>query len=136
MRLLFVFLAALFVVSGCNSSGEHTYAKAANPLDAGREFIDGCLKGQFNKAAYYMIPDEPNTKELEKLEKSYESKSGADKKQYKQASIVIEGVETVNDSVTIINYRNSFDRIARKLKVIQRQEEWKVDFKYTFSGNM
>lgn len=136
MRLLLAFLVTAFFGVSCGNGNQESYLKATNPLDAGREFIDGCLKGRFEQAALYMVKDADNLQDLEKLEKSYKSKSGADKKQYKQASIIIEAVEPVTDSITIINYKNSFDRVARKLKVVKQQGEWRVDFKYTFSGNM
>jgi hypothetical protein len=136
MRLLLVFLAITLFGVSCGNSNQDTVVKADSPLDAGREFIDGCLKGQFEQAALYMVDNENNRQALEKLAKSYKSRSGADKKQYKQASIIIEGMDTVADSITIINYRNSFDRIARKLKVVKQHQGWRVDFTYTFSGNM
>jgi hypothetical protein len=136
MRFLFIFLTLLYTLTSCGSgnAGEAIHAESA--LDAGRGFIDGCLKGEFKKAALYMLQDEENRQDLEKLEKSYAEKPGNDKTQYKQASIIIEELEAVSDTVSIINYRNSFDRVARKLKVVKRENEWRVDFKYTFSGNI
>ena len=43
---------------------------------------------------------------------------------------------TVNDSTHIINYKNSYDNTGRKVKVILSNNEWLVDFKYTFDGNL
>lgn len=135
MRLFLTLITFMVTCISCGSR-EGAQEPATSALDAGRSFIDGCLKGHFEQAAFYMLKDEENTADLSKLEKSYDRKGSSDKVQYKQASIMIEGQEAVNDSITIINYRNSFDRIARKLKVIKRQDQWLVDFKYTFSGNM
>ncbi|RXK86674.1 hypothetical protein [Filimonas effusa] len=135
MRLFLTLIAVVVTGISCGS-GNETQEPATSALDAGRSFIDDCLKGRFKQAAFYMIKDDENVAGLAKLEESFNSKGSSDKSQYKQASIMIENVETVNDSTTILSYRNSFDRIARKLKVIKRQETWLVDFKYTFSGNM
>lgn len=130
---LFLFFLTLFV--GC-SSDKNAFVPADNSLDAAREFIDGCLKGDFDKALFYMAKDETNLQNLEKMKATYSRKSKADKKQYQQASIIIEEIDSLNDSTDIINYKNSFDRIARKVKVIKDKEGWFVDFKYTLSGNI
>ena len=50
--------------------------------------------------------------------------------------IIINEDAALNDTMHIINYSNSYDKIARKVKVIQRNGNWLVDFKYTFNGNL
>src|SRR3954452_2031118 len=131
---LFQFITGIFycaVLCSCNQK----YSKAENALDAGREFIDGCLKGDFDKAAYYMLDDAQNKKLLLEQKRNYESKSKEDKQEYGQASIIINEDATINDSTHIINYENSYDKIGRKVKVILNNNKWLADFKYTFSGN-
>jgi hypothetical protein len=118
----------------CKEKKEYLFAEDA--LDAGREFIDGCLKGDFAKAKFYMLPDSKNLEHLEKLKDDYNEQSKEDKEQYKQASIIIQNEETITDGVHIIYYKNSFDKIARKVKVIQQHNNWQVDLKYTFDGNL
>jgi len=49
-------------------------ARRKNDLDAGREFLDGCLKGNFDKAAFYMLPGAENTKALHTIENNYHKK--------------------------------------------------------------
>jgi hypothetical protein len=134
-KWLFIFLC--FFTIACNEN-ETEYPNAENALDAGREFVDGCLKGNFDKARAYMLPDDKNIDLLNNLEIDFNRKSKEDRNLYKDASINIDGVEELNDSTTIINYRNSYDKIARKLKVVKenKEKDWWVDFKYTFSGNL
>src|SRR6266540_2671012 len=61
MQLRFVIVIfCCAILCYCNAK---KYSKAENALDAGREFIDGCLKGDFEKAAFYMLDDDRN-KEL------------------------------------------------------------------------
>lgn len=129
--LLFsLLLSALFVSCGTQ------YPKAEDPLDAGREFIDASLKGDFEKAKAYMLHNESNNRQFEKMVADYRQKSNEQKQQYHDASLNILEEDTVSDSVHIISYKNSFDNIARKVKVVNTSDGWLVDVSYTFSGNL
>ena len=134
MRLL-QFITGIFYCAVLCSCSEK-YSKAENALDAGREFIDGCLKGDFDKATYYMLDDTQNKKLLLEQKRNYDGKSKQEKLEYSQASIIINEDATINDSTHIINYQNSYDKIGRKVKVILNNSKWLVDFKYTFNGNL
>ena len=83
-----------------------------------------------------MIDDNTNNSELLKLKRDYNTKGQDEKHAYSTASINIMEDATVNDSIHIINYKNSYDNIARKVKVINRNGKWLVDLKYTFNGNL
>jgi hypothetical protein len=129
--------ASIFVFAflvACQS--KQNYAAAENALDAGREFIDACLKGDFNKADFYLLHDAVNQEYLLKEKKSYGEKSNEQKKQFNEASIIINEEAIINDSTHIINYKNSFDKTAHAVKVISRNNHWQVDLKYTFNGNL
>jgi hypothetical protein len=131
------FAAALLLVLTISScSDKKNYPKAENALDAGREFIDACLKGDFDKASFYMLNDTRNNDILLKQKKSYSEKSDAEKKEYSNASITIFEDAVINDSTHIINFQNSYDKFGRKVKVILHDDSWLVDFKYTFDGNL
>ncbi len=129
-------LFSCFVFLYACGNNEDNYPKAENSFDAGREFIDACLKGDFKKANFYMLQGAVNTERLTALEKDYKTKSSTDRMQYGSASIVVLNDETISDTLHIIHYRNSFDQVARKVKVIQKEGNWLVDFKYTFNGNL
>ena len=120
----------------CCCTGKVNYPKAENALDAGREFIDGCLKGDFERAAFYMVNDEKNNSLLLTQKRNYEMKSKEEKMHYHEASIIINEDATLNDSTHIINYQNSYDKTGRKVKVVLSNNTWLVDFKYTFDGNL
>ena len=134
MKLFFLllFFLSLLALCGCSAS----YPKAENAFDAGREFIDASLKGDWDKAQFYMLRDETNNKRLEKMKDEYRNKSNDEKQQYYNASINILEEDTVSDSVHIINYKNSFDNIARKVKITDTSDGWLVDLSYTFIGNL
>ncbi len=133
MRYAISFLFA-FLLSSCGNT--KNYPKAENALDAGREFIDATLKGDFERAAFYMLKDPRNNELLQKQKTSFSTKADEEKREYANASINIFEDAVLNDSTHIINFQNSYDRIGRKVKVIMRNEEWLVDFKYTFNGNL
>jgi len=128
--------AIAFSIIFCCCSNEKNYPKAENALDAGREFIDGCLKGDFERAAFYMTGETRNKELLQAQQKNYNEKSKNEKQEYYNASIIINEDAVLNDSTHIINYRNSFDKTARKVKVVLQNNQWLVDFKYTFDGNL
>lgn len=129
-------ISFLFLILLCNCGGNKIYPKAEDALDAGREFIDGCLKGDFDKAAFYMINDTTNNNMLLNLKRKYKEKSDAQKKEYSEASITIFEDAVLDDSTHIINYQNSYDKVGHKVKVVRRNNTWLVDFKYTFDGNL
>ncbi len=131
-QLLPFFLMMISIIS-CDLKN---YQPATTALEGGREFIDACLKGDFDKAAFYMIADSTNNKNLLKIKRDYDFKPSDEKHSYATSSIIINADETINDSTHIINYANSYDKVARKVKVLHRNGQWLVDFKYTFNGNL
>ncbi len=133
MKYLLFCIPFLFFSCGTATSD---YKNADNALDAGREFIDACLKGDFSRAAYYMIPDETNKKFLDGLEKQYREKGREGRQQYREASINIAGIDNPTEAITIINYSNTYDKVGHKIKVIQQENRWLVDLKYTFNPNL
>ena len=135
MKFFFRTIGSILIIllTSCTAG---KYPEASTALEAGREFIDGCLKGDFKKASAYMISDSANQTEILKIKRDYDSKSQDQKHAYATASIIISEDATVNDTMHIINYKNSYDQFARKVKVVLRNGQWKVDFKYTFNGNL
>ncbi|HWB28571.1 MAG TPA: hypothetical protein VG738_24025 [Chitinophagaceae bacterium] len=134
MKAGYIILLSL-AFSAC-FGGRNNYPKAENAFDAGREFIDGCLKGEFSRASFYMVNDSENNKDLQQIKTTYNGRTQEQKQLYYQASIIVNEDATISDTVHIINYMNSYDKIARKVKVVLRNNTWQVDFKYTFNGNL
>ena len=134
MKTFLGLLSFVFILNSCGNKND--FQKAENAFDAGRSFIEGCLQGDFKKAEFYMLKDENNISRLKKLETDYDHKSEKEKVQYHDASIVILDDTETDENTHIINYKNSYDNIARKVKVVKQQNDWLVDFKYTFDGNL
>lgn len=126
------FIILLLVIAGC---GEQ-YEKPADAIDCGRQFIDAIFKGNFKRARQLMVQDDQNLDLLNKrLAKDFHDRSSLDRNQLRNASIVINEIDNVSDTVTIINFLNSYDNKTAVLKVVNRGGDWQADLKYTFSGN-
>jgi len=119
------FLTVLFFAGIlCCCTGKY-YPKAENALDAGREFIDGCLKGDFDKATAYMVNDETNKDLLLKQKKNYDAKTDKEKQQYKEQleQLLEERTAEVDrlayyDTITQLPNRTLFeDRLAQAVAV-------------------
>ncbi len=132
--LLFSFFWCISFFLSCNTP--EGFKEPEDPLDAGREFVRASLDGDYEKANLYLLND-PEDQELYKRYQSYMKKTPKEEMlQLKSSSIVINKVEKLSDSVTIINYSNSFTMKPTDLKVVKVGNSWKIDFSYTFSGNL
>ncbi|MBS1729962.1 MAG: hypothetical protein JSS67_04200 [Bacteroidetes bacterium] len=119
-----ILITFTFFFFSCENSP--TFPHAENALDAGREFIDGCLKGEFRQAAFYMQNDTADQAALEALKKKYYTYSEAERTQLGQASIIILQDSTVNDTLHIIQFRNSYDTTNKMIFVALNQDAWQV----------
>lgn len=128
MRKILAILAILF--TSCNNQ-EPYYPPAENALDAGREFIDACLKGDFSKAASYTLPGEQHAAYLKNTEAQYRTLDKEGRQQLRQASINIREINDVNENTSIIHYSNSFDKIPHTIKAVRQNGKWLVDLTYT-----
>ncbi len=111
------------------------FHEAEDPMDAGREFVRAVLDGNFEKASLYVL-DNPDDKELFERYITYmKNQPQKEKLNFKSASIIINNIQTLNDSVSIINYSNSYSMKPTDLKVVLANKKWRIDFSYTFSEN-
>ena len=124
MRRL-IWITAILLIS-CNGK-EQNYRKADDALDAGREYINACLQGDFSKAAFYTLPNNKNKAILKDLEKIYREKDKEGRQQFRTASININEVKELTDSSTQIIYSNSFDKQPHTLYVLKQKNTWLVD---------
>jgi Domain of unknown function (DUF4878) len=131
-RVLIVFGIFTITLAACNNSAT---VDKSDPLESGRGFIEASLKGDYVKAQKYLLPDSTNLEYLEGL-KTFNSKMNAeDRRGYSDANIIIDSSIAKSDSVDIIYYTNSYKNKPSKIKLVKKNNEWLVDFKYTFIGN-
>jgi nitrous oxide reductase accessory protein NosL len=121
----------------CSDNNDKTGVIPAseNDVDAARNFINAVLQSDFTKAGTFIINDSLNKEWLYATERSFKEQLTPDeRKGYTEASINIHSVQQESDSVSIINYSNSFKKKPEKLKVVKTGGQWLVDLKYTFSS--
>ncbi|MFZ9743369.1 MAG: hypothetical protein ACO3B0_07230 [Chitinophagaceae bacterium] len=131
-RILTLFAVLLF--ASCQEP--EGFTDPEDPLDAGREFVRAVLDGNFEKASIYVSDNEEDKEIFERYENYMKKQPRSERLNLKSASIIVNKVEKLNDSVTIINFSNSHTMKPTDLKVVKQDNSWKVDFSYTFSGNL
>ena len=132
MKILFAAIYIIFL-SSCSSE-----KKIPNTdIDVARAFITDILQNNFTEAEKLVLKEDTNKQFFDLFKKDYEAKSKEDLDNYKKADIIINEISPINDSISIINYSNSFRRDkSSKVKMVRMNGQWLVDLKYTFSGNM
>ena len=133
MKLIFIAVTAAIFFMACDQNTGKIHLN--DPLDAGREFIDASLKGDYDVARKYLLVDSTNLVYFNMFTEFYKKKPEEEKEGYKDANIIINSTENVSDSVKIIYYTNTFKNKPSKIKLVKRNNEWLVDFKYTFIEN-
>lgn len=129
MKYLICFLIATSTLFACNETKEK--ANPSTALDTGREFIRASLDGNFEEASSLLLQDQQNM-EMFQSYKIFYDKLPAEKKQgYKEASYEINKYTDVNDSMSVINYSNSYMHQPMDIKVVRVNGKWMIDFKYT-----
>jgi hypothetical protein len=130
-RSLIVSAVFIFFI-GCKNSSS---VDKSDPLESGRGFIEASLKGDYITAKKYLLDDSTNLQYFEGL-KDFNSKMDVENRRgYSDANIIIDSSIAKSDSVNIIYYTNSFKNKPSKIKLVKRNNEWLVDFKYTFIEN-
>ncbi|MFL5809161.1 MAG: hypothetical protein ACJ749_06535 [Flavisolibacter sp.] len=129
-RIFILCLAVLTIFTACKNRTSETVA-SENDIDAARNFIQAALDGRWEDANKYMLQDSINVQLLETSEQSYRSKSSEDKRGYRESSINLFGSRKIGDSITIVNYSNSFRNKKDSLKVLRIGGQWLIDLKYS-----
>lgn len=130
MKRFQLFAAALLLlVTACTDKDKTT---SDNDVDAARNFIQSALNGDFDRARKFMVNDSLNNQDLDNVVRLSERLTPEEKQKYREASIRIHDVRTVNDSTSVIVFSNSFKNKQDSLKIVRLNNEWLVDFKYIF----
>ena len=128
-----VILLLSFYCFACKNKDKQSGKKSENNIDAARNFIRAALDGRFNEARNYMLADSINTNYMDVAERSYQKAEQATKDGYRAASInIVEVMEKIKDTVTIVIYSNSYKNDHDTLKVLKMDGQWLVDFKYLY----
>ncbi|GAC1425992.1 MAG: hypothetical protein NVSMB67_28290 [Flavisolibacter sp.] len=134
---LFLSFLLLQFFCACDSTDkEKRIPSSENDVDAARNFIRSALDGNWAKARQFMIRDSLNNQLLDTYEERYQQRMNAtDKRGYREASINMFDVRPLNDTMSIVNYSNSYMKKNDSLRVTKIKGEWLVDFKFSFPKN-
>ena len=132
-KILISTFVIIITVIACSHS---SVVSRKDPLESARGFIESSLKGDYDEAKKYLLQDSTNIQYFEGLEDFNSSRSELEKDGYKNANIIIDSTQQLSDSVTIVTYSNTYKNKPSKLKLVKKNNEWLVDFKYTFSTNL
>ncbi len=129
---ILLFLTCIFAIAACNNSSDEN---KNDPLESGRGLIEASLNGDYVKAERYILPDSTNLEYLHILRDFNSKRTPLERENYRDANIIIDSTQTLSDSVTIITYSNTYKKVPQKLKMIKQNNNWLVDFKFTFNEN-
>lgn len=126
--------ACMALLLACNNGQEK--ADKSDPLESGRGFIEASLKSDFVEAKKYLLQDSTNLEYFEGFKDFNSKRSSEEIEGLREANIIIDSTHDVSDSVEIISYSNTYKKEPSKLKMVKRNNEWLVDFKYTFQDSL
>lgn len=132
-----VLLSVLIVSSffACTNTDQSATSNAENDLDAARIFIENALDGKWEEAKTLLVQDSTNVQLLSTAESKYSALDREEKRAYREAEPRFHGTRKVNDSVTIVNYSNSYMNKKDSLKLVLVNGRWLVDLKYSLLPN-
>jgi hypothetical protein len=125
---IFIFAAATFLFSCHNAD----VIDRSDPLASARGFIESSLKGDYVKAQNYIVADSTNKEYLNIFRDVNTKRTPLERENYRDANIIIDSTHNVSDSVVIVTYSNTYKNEPTRLKLVKKNNEWFVDFKYTF----
>jgi hypothetical protein len=124
-------LLALFILLLTGCSGPEGHKEPEDALDAAREFVRAVLDGDYARAELHLL-DEDDRVLFSRYKQFRNARPDTERRQLKSATIIVNRVEALNDSVTVVDYSNSHSRQPTELRVVKRDGRWLVDFSHTF----
>ena len=130
----------IYLITSCTLLAScHSNEKKApqTDIEIATAFIRDVLDNKLEDANQFILKDESNQQYFEIIKEQYRKKDRVELEKYKTADILINEVNNVTDTVSIVNYSNTYNKeLKNKVKVVRINGKWLIDLKYTFSGNM
>jgi len=123
MKSIPTLLFALLI--GCTNSIK-SFPPATSPIEAGRNYIEACLQGDFEKAKAYAAANEAIQSYTTSTEKTYRTLDKEGRSNYRQASIIILDITDQDSLHTLIHYRNSMDNTPHQIAIEKAKGNWQV----------
>ena len=133
-RLICAIFAIVIILFSCNNNRLDT---PKTDTDVATAFIRDILDNRPSEAEQFLLKDDTNKDYFQSFREQYGRKDKTELDKFKASEIIIYEISKVTDSVTIINYSNTYKKdLKNKLKLVRINGQWLIDLKYTFSGNM
>lgn len=130
---LFILIMAVPLIS-CRNNPKIT---PTTDTDVATTFIRDILDNRLDDAVPYLLNDESNLQYFDTFREQYRKKEKAELDKYRAAEIIINEISNFADTVSIVNYSNTYKKeLKNNLKLVRINGKWLVDLKYTFLGNL
>ena len=123
MKSLATLLFTLLI--GCTNTSNN-FPPATSPIDAGRNYIEACLQGDFEKAKAYAAGTSAMQSYTTANEKTYRAFDKEGRSSNRQASIIILDITDQDSLHSLIHYRNSLDNKPHQMVVEKIKGNWVV----------
>jgi len=123
MKCTPILLFALLI--GCTNSPK-SFPPATNSIEAGRNYVEACLQGDFEKATAYAASTQTMKLHTINTEKNYRNLDKEGRSNFRQASIIILGISDQDSLHTQMNYQYSMDKKTRQLEIEKTNGKWLV----------
>ena len=130
--ILRTWIAAALLLWGC--AEPQGFRPPEDGLEAAREFIRATLDGDYGRAEMYLARNEQDQELFARWREHMRRQPEKERLGLKSSTILIESVETPNDSTTVVRYSNSFHREPTRIVVARRNGVWGVEFRETMTG--
>ena len=124
-------MALVLSTIACNEEEKKEAPVSENYVDAARNFIRASLDRKWDEARKFMLQDSANVERMNIIEDSYRDENREERRGYREASITTYDSRMVNDSISIVQYSNSYKNKRDSLKVVRVNGQWLVDLKYS-----
>ena len=132
-RKLFIAIFSFALFYSCTNKTKHP----STDIDVARAFIKDLLDNNYKDAKTFVLNEDMNNQYFDLSKKEFESKSKEELKLYKDADIIVNEIKNLSDSVTVVNFSNTYKRnIKNEVKVVKVNGEWFVDLKHTFQQTL
>jgi hypothetical protein len=127
MKHTTLILAGIVVLFSCGSSGD---SLPATDIEAAKQFVDNIWHSDFKKAEKLLLNDEANKQTFDGFTAYYNRLPKEELEKYKKATLVLNSVTPLNDSVSIVNFSADFNKTKKdELKIVRTGGQWYIDLK-------
>ncbi len=127
MKHTILLFAGLFMFFSCNTSGD---GLPTTDLEAAKQFVDNIWHNDFSKAEKLLLKDEGNQQTFDGFKAYYNRLPKEELEKYKNATLVLNSVTPLNDSVSFVNFSADFNKAKKdELKIVRINGQWYIDLK-------